>query len=132
MNEEDDLLFVPPLVLRPMNLSSLKPGGFRRALNGAGMIWLTGLWVGFIVLAVVRPSPPAPQMPPAWAMAALCGPLALWQLFGLWRICSLRTGNDRKRTLSAKDAMQSVLLGLFGPPVLFGAVALLVLVVSRL
>ncbi|XAL99763.1 hypothetical protein OT109_19555 [Phycisphaeraceae bacterium D3-23] len=129
---EADLLYVPPKFWSPMDLSSLKPGGFRRALNGAGMIWLCGVWVGILVVATVRPAPPAPQMPSALAMAALCVPLTLWQLFGVWRICSLPTGEDgRSRRLSPKIFVQCLLCGIGLPAVLSGALVLLVIIVAR-
>jgi hypothetical protein len=130
---DSDLLYVPPRFWQPMDLAALRPGGFRRALNGAGMLWLTGVWVALVVVAVVRPAPPAPQMPSALAMSALCVPLALWQLFGLWRVCSLPVGDGgRARKLSPKIAVQCLLCGVGVPAVLLGAVVVLVLLVAYL
>ena len=129
---EADLLFVPPRFWQPMDLSTLRPGGFRRALNGAGMLWLCGVWVAIVVVAVVRPAPPAPQMPSAISMAALCVPLALWQLFGLWRVCSLPTGGPgRGRKLSPKIAVQCLLCGVGLPVVLIGVVVVIAILVAR-
>ncbi len=123
-----DLLFVPPVIWKPMDLSALKTGGIRRALNGAGMLWLTCVWVGLIVFAAVAPEQMSDEpMPPFWAMLALFLLLILWQLFGLWRICSVPPEQaGGKRQLLPKILIQSVACGLGLPLLLVGVIVVIV------